>query len=192
MSVNFNASNTPIASIVYEYPQSDTGRVLDINPNPVITITYADGKKNIFDTNLIFNRGYELGLAKADKVVKPKPFDVYEQPGYREMLKAEEVEILAWETFGEYQGDYAVVVKRNELLGFLVIGYGSCSGCDALEGCETQEEYDALMLSVLSNISWGGPDFIRSKITNLIEDNDWYRYESGFVDSIAKLLKAVK
>lgn len=191
--INFNASTTPIAKITYEYPQNEFSRqILDITPNPVITITYADGKKNVFDTNLIFNRGYELGLAKAEKESRPKPFDVYDMPGYREMLEAEEIEILAWETFGSYQGDYAVVVKRNDLLGFIVIGYGSCSGCDALEGCDTQEEYDSLMLGVLSSIQWGGPEAIRSKITNLFDDNNWYRHDEGFVDSIAKLLKAIK
>lgn len=191
--INFKASTTPIAEITFEYPQNEFSRqILDITPNPVITITYADGKKNVFDTNLIFNRGYELGLAKAEKESKPKPFDVYDMPGYREMLEAEEIEILAWETFGSYQGDYAVVVKRNEMLGFLVIGYGSCSGCDALEACDTQEEYDSLMSSVLNSISWGGADFIRNKITNLFDDNSWYRHDAGFVDSIANLLKAIK
>ncbi len=190
---NFNASSSPIANITYEYPQNEFSRqILDMNANPVITVIYADGVKNVFDTNIIFKRGYELGLAKADEEANPEPFDVYSKPGYREMLEAEEVEILAWETFGDWSGDYAVVVKRNELLGFLVIGYGSCSGCDALEGCDTKEEYDALMLSVLSNISWGGPDFIRSKITNLFDDNNWYRNDAGFVDSIANLLKAVR
>ena len=191
--MNFKASTTPIADITFEYPQNEFSRkLLDITPNPVITVTYADGKKNVFDTNLIFNRGYELGLAKAEKESKPKPFDVYDMPGYREMLEKEEVEILAWETFGDYQGDYAVIVKKDGMLGFVVIGYGSCSGCDALEGCDTQEEYDSLMSSTLNSISWGGADFIRAKIANLFDDNNWYRHDAGFVDSIAKLVKAVK
>ena len=190
--MDFKASTTPITDITFEYPESEFRKVLDITPNPVITVTYADGKKNVFHTNLIFNRGYELGLAKAEREAKPKPFDVYDQPGYREMLEKEEVEILAWETFGDYEGDYAIVVKRNEMLGFLVIGYGSCSGCDALEACDTQEDYDLVMKNVRNSISWGGTDFIRNKITNLFEDNNWYRHDAGFVDSIAKLLKVVK
>lgn len=191
--INFNASTTPIAKITYEYPQNEFSRqILDITPNPVITVTYADGKKNVFDTNLIFNRGYELGLAKAEKESKPKPFDVYDMPGYHEMLEANGLKVLAWETFGSYQGDYAVIVKKDGLLGFVVIGYGSCSGCDSLEACDTQEDYDSLMSSVLKSISWGGADFIRAKIANLFDDNSWYRHDAGFVDSIAKLLKAVK
>lgn len=195
--INFNASTSPIAEITYEYPQNKVShKFIDFTPNPVITVTYADGKKNVFDTNVIFNRGYEMGLAKADREAKEmtrqiERFDVYDMPGYREMLEEKELEILAWETFGDYQGDYAIIVKRNDMLGFLVIGYGSCSGCDALEACETQEEYDALMLSVLDSISWGGKDFILKKVANLFDDNNWYRHDEGFVDSISKLLKSV-
>ena len=188
--INFNASSAPIVNVTYEMPKEGF-TILDIMPNPIVTISYADGSKNVFDTNKIFQRGYELGLAKAEKEPKPEPFNVYRMPGYREALEAKEIEILAWETFGDYQGDYAVVVKRNDMFGFLVIGYGSCSGCDALEGCETQEEYDTLMLSVLSSISWGGKDFIMKKVSNLFNDNNWYRHDEGFVDSITKLLKAV-
>lgn len=188
---NFNASASPIAEVTYEYPQNEFSRqILDMTPNPVITITYADGKKNVFDTNLIFQRGYELGLAKTER--KPVPFDVYDKPGYREFLEALECEILAWETFGDYQGDYAVILRRNDLLGFVVIGYGSCSGCDALEACDTQEDYDSVMNGVLSSISWGNEDLVRNKITNLFEDNNWYRYDAGFIDSITALLKVVK
>lgn len=192
--MDFKASTTPIAEISFEYPQNEFSRqTLDIMPNPVITVTYADGKQNIFDTNLIFNRGYELGLAKAEKEAsKPEYFNVYSMPGYQEMFKAEGLEVLAWETFGSYQGDYAVVVKKDDMLGFVVIGYGSCSGCDAFEACDTKEEYDTLMLDTLSSIQWGGPEAIRSKITNLFDDNNWYRHDNGFVDSIAKLLKAIK
>ena len=90
---NFNANTPPIVEITYEYPQNEFSRqILDMNANPVITVIYADGVKNVFDTNIIFNRGYELGLSDAGpRVEKPEPFDVYSQPGYREMLEAEEV-----------------------------------------------------------------------------------------------------
>lgn len=194
MPINFNASPTPIASIVYEYPQSDAGRVLDITPNPVITVTYADGAKNVFDTNLIFNRGYEVGLKMSGNLLKKseKPFDLYDQPGYQEMMTNSGYNVLAWETFGDYQGDYAAVLSNGMDYGFTVIGYGSCSGCDALEGCDTQEEYDTLMESVRNNIFWGNQYDVRNKILNSFDDNNWYRSDAGFNDSVMKLLKAVK
>lgn len=59
-----------------------------------------------------------------------------------------------YEYFGDYQGDIVCIVSpqlgdgtekfwntppfrwRNRVVGLLVIGYGSCSGCDSWEGCD--------------------------------------------------------
>ena len=79
----------------------------------------------------------------------------YHPPTYHEGFKSLGIEILEWVTFGIYQGDYAVIVKKDKTLGFVVIGYGSCSGCDALEACDSSEEYNDLISSVLKDIYWG-------------------------------------
>lgn len=72
-ALNFNASTSPIAKITYEIPQNEFSRqLLDIIPNPVITITYEDGKKNVFDTNLIYKRGYDQGVKKTEAKIKRK------------------------------------------------------------------------------------------------------------------------
>lgn len=43
-------------------------------------------------------------------------------------------ERLVFKAVGSYQGDYFVLVKGPDgQYGFLVIGYGSCSGCDGLQ-----------------------------------------------------------
>ena len=43
-------------------------------------------------------------------------------------------EKLLWEAVGDYQGDYFALLKGPDgRYGFVVIGYGSCSGCDGLE-----------------------------------------------------------
>lgn len=52
---------------------------------------------------------------------------------HQEIMERQGFEILDWEAFGSYQGDYAAIVKKDNKVGFIVIGYGSCSGCDALE-----------------------------------------------------------
>ena len=52
---------------------------------------------------------------------------------HEEIMERQGFEILDWETFGSYQGDYAAIVKKDGKVGFVVIGYGSCSGCDSLE-----------------------------------------------------------
>lgn len=43
-------------------------------------------------------------------------------------------EVLVWQAVGDYQGDYFALLKGPDgRYGFTVIGYGSCSGCDALQ-----------------------------------------------------------
>lgn len=53
---------------------------------------------------------------------------------HQEILKRQGFEINVFETFGSYQGDYAAIVQKDGKVGLAIIGYGSCGGCDALEG----------------------------------------------------------
>lgn len=41
--------------------------------------------------------------------------------------------LIAYETFGSYQGDYIVVLENEDKFEFYKGNYGSCSGCDWLE-----------------------------------------------------------
>ena len=52
------------------------------------------------------------------------------------------------ESFGEillkvddedYSGDSRLIFKKGEMYGFLIFGWGSCSGCDWLQGCNSYE-----------------------------------------------------
>lgn len=60
---------------------------------------------------------------------------------YDNLVRSWRYEVVAWLRTGEYQGDYWVILRkfssRAYRYGFLVIGYGSCSGCDALEAAVT-------------------------------------------------------
>ena len=67
-----NASTTPIVEVTYEMPGDASGFALDLVINPIITITYADGKKNVFDTNIIYKRGYDQGVKKTEAKIKRK------------------------------------------------------------------------------------------------------------------------
>jgi hypothetical protein len=66
---------------------------------------------------------------------KAKPKWVKDQwgPSYTEIVDSWGYEVLAMDIHGSYQGDYTVLLADGERRGFTVIGYGSCSGCDALE-----------------------------------------------------------
>lgn len=55
-------------------------------------------------------------------------------PSYGELVESMGYTILATETFGSYQGDLAwIFLDENGRAGWLMQGYGSCSGCDHLE-----------------------------------------------------------
>lgn len=68
----FNPNTTPIAEITYDLPSEGSFKILDYLANPIITIKYADGTQNVFDTNLIFKRGMELGKQRANDAIKRK------------------------------------------------------------------------------------------------------------------------
>jgi len=62
--------------------------------------------------------------------------------GYQEALEAAGAEVMAFESFGSYQGDWLAKVKYDGEVFFIRDYYGSCSGCDAFEAEIGWEPYD--------------------------------------------------
>lgn len=54
----------------------------------------------------------------------------------------------------DYQGDSFVLYEDNGRYGYLTFGWGSCSGCDALQACETWEEVQELYDHLQNSIKW--------------------------------------
>lgn len=55
----------------------------------------------------------------------------------------------------DYSGDSFYLLKTwNKGHGFLSFGWGSCSGCDALQGCESLAEVAELREQIDSGIRW--------------------------------------
>jgi hypothetical protein len=54
----------------------------------------------------------------------------------------------------DYQGDTWAIIHRDGKYGYLCFGWGSCSGCDALEACDSYEEVDELIQSLYLGIIW--------------------------------------
>lgn len=137
-------------------------------------------------------------------------FDYDESPDYKLGLERLGYEILAWEEFGSYQGDYAAIVKSGSNIGFVVIGYGSCSGCDELQACdwpwwnngseETKKRFEkadqeirSLFEGIERSIVWGSPsDLTRFILSNERSGLDWYRHDSSFKESRKNLVEALK
>ena len=82
-------------------------------------------------------------------------YEYYSPPMSYDEIVATQGEILKDWVIGDWQGDYVYLLKNNDWYSLVVVGYGSCSGCDALEGCENDEEFESLKQSILNNIRWG-------------------------------------
>ena len=104
-------------------------------------------------------------------------------------LVEKKADILVECTLGSYQGDMLFLLRSGDQFGFLVVGFGSCSGCDSLEACESQEAVDYLAESIYDGIKWFGSfDEAKEYITNLNERNlSWYAHEGGWPEFLEKV-----
>lgn len=53
-----------------------------------------------------------------------------------------------------YQGDTFVLLGKDDRYGLLIFGWGSCSGCDALQACKNYEQIDTLITELENQIFW--------------------------------------
>lgn len=84
--------------------------------------------------------------------------ELYKSPSmawdYSPILDNVEGEIVLHIKDDDYQGDSFVLYKKDDKFGYLTFGWGSCSGCDALQACNTYEEIQELMDSLYNSIQW--------------------------------------
>ena len=75
-----------------------------------------------------------------------------------------------------YQGDSFLIYEKNDKYGYLTFGWGSCSGCDALQACNTIDEVQELMDKLYSDIKWFDS---LDALKEYFEETDWtlkYKY----------------
>jgi hypothetical protein len=53
-----------------------------------------------------------------------------------------------------YQGDSRLILRDGPRYGVLIFGWGSCSGCDALQACQSMREIEELREKLNSDIKW--------------------------------------
>lgn len=95
-------------------------------------------------------------------------------------------EILIWKKSNDYQGDTFAIIyeKENDRYGTLTFGWGSCSGCDALQGCSTIEDLDQLASALYSSIVWY-PN--KEQLTTWMLYHDWEGdFSWGMIDELSK------
>ena len=109
--------------------------------------------------------------------------------------------IIAQESFGDYQGDLGYILRdRDGRVGTRVIGYGSFSGCDALQDVQPWRCWgDGHGASC--DCDWSGVVELRDSIAQDIrwgvapeprDPNRWYSYDGKLIDwLITEYAKAV-
>lgn len=89
-----------------------------------------------------------------------------------------------------YQGDSFLIYKDDNKYGFLTFGWGSCSGCDALQACTTISEVQELMDRLYNCIKWF--DSLQELKDYISDDSivelQWYFYSDIFKEFKKKVL----
>lgn len=77
-------------------------------------------------------------------------FGVYD---YGPLIESIGHEVLVKVDDDDYQGDSNVLFRRADgAFGYLNFGWGSCSGCDALQACDSYEDLESLRNSLVAGI----------------------------------------
>ena len=122
---------------------------------------------------------------------------------YRDLIEHTGLEVLSDHVFGSYQGDMLFVVRDGARVGAVVVGYGSCSGCDALEAAERSDDWDKppheaiagneemqnLAWSIRRDVKWGTPDQLRAALNS---DLEWYAHEDDFAATVDRALESAR
>jgi hypothetical protein len=123
---------------------------------------------------------------------------------YRDLVEYTGLTVLAEQEFGSYQGDLVFIVRDDDgRTGAVVVGYGSCTGCDALQDVTWDDDWDKpaaqaiadnertqdLAWSIRRDVKWGTADELRAALDS---DLEWYRHEEGFAAALDKALEAAR
>lgn len=87
---------------------------------------------------------------------------------------------------GSYRGDTLAILKDPERgYGYLCFGWGSCSGCDSLQACDSEKELDDLIAHLYGQIHWDTKEGLREYLKRLDVKGKWYGEEEGVREFLA-------
>lgn len=70
----------------------------------------------------------------------------------------------------DYQGDSRVIFDVNGKYGYLNFGWGSCSGCDALQGCVNIDQVQELCNEIENCVMWFDS---KDDLIKYFKEKDW-------------------
>jgi hypothetical protein len=90
---------------------------------------------------------------------------------YRPLIESLGHTILLQVDEGDYQGDSLLILKASDgRYGYLEFGWGSCSGCDALQGCSTWQDVESLRQHLQDSVLWFPT---AGELLRNLKDRDW-------------------
>jgi hypothetical protein len=99
---------------------------------------------------------------------------VYPDGGYESIVDVFGQRVLVAVDDDDYQGSsYRLIADGDEpdqRYGLLIFGWGSCSGCDALQACESVQDLQELADSLQDSILWF-PN--KEALREYMEKHDW-------------------
>jgi len=108
---------------------------------------------------------------------------------YKPLLESMGHEIVLQVDDQDYQGDSRLLLKDGDRYGLLIFGWGSCSGCDALQACDTLRQVDGLRRELYDSIIWKDS---AAGMLSFIRDRDWLAQYSWHADETKEFVaKAV-
>ncbi len=100
------------------------------------------------------------------ELLSEKYFEIY---NYDRLMDCIDGDIIDHAYENNYQGDAWFMFKNNDMYGYLVFGWGSCSGCDALQGCSCIEDVEKLLVSLDMSIIWK----TKEEMLEYFKTKDW-------------------
>lgn len=110
----------------------------------------------------------------------------YGPPNYEPMVESLG-EILVETHVGVYQGDSWYLLKKDDLYGYLSFGWGSCSGCDALQSCSSFKELAELYNQLKDSITWRTKEETVKWFVEHDWEGDYCYYEEEFKEFLEKV-----
>lgn len=118
---------------------------------------------------------------------------------YRELVERS-YSVIDEAVFGTYQGDYVFLVEGESSYGIVIAGYGSCTGCDALEDALYGNPYssgpdlaalDSIAEDLRNSAHFGTVDELREYLLGKDGALRWHYHEDGFREAVEGLLAKV-
>lgn len=109
---------------------------------------------------------------------------------YDDLIDSFEVEVLHSEHEMDYQGDSYYLLRLGPSYGMLIVGWGSCGGCDALEACDNRiDALTELRDELWDDIHW---EPSAQDMWRYIQTKDWRLEWMGHEEAFGEFYHSVR